>query len=273
VKEFGAAMAVDGRKFAFASGGESMFAGGLDVAGCLEHTFLKIGWVDCGAPDGLVDGAQFGEGELRVAKAKGRWGFLNELGHFLDCVTEDASMVKGEAVVTTVNLVEDADTVACVTDRLLGITQQPETPAEWPAGPVEVAPGVHAADLAGATRVPKDWAVVSLCRTGTSFVHHPVRRQIFLIDQPGDHNPALREAVTDAVEAIEAFIAEGRKVVVHCHGGRSRTGLVLKAWKIRTDGLNEREAHTWLAERWERYQDYNQAFLDLLRNGWPTEVG
>ncbi len=152
---------------------------------------------------------------------------------------------------------------------LLGLADKPETQPESPAGPHEVAPRLHAADLGGATTAPTDWAVVSLCRTGSTFADHPVRRQVFLIDQPGDHNHALAAAVDDAVRSIDAFLAEGRNVVVHCHGGRSRTGLVLKAWKMRTDGLDERAAHAWLAERWHRYHDHNATFVEMLRTEWP----
>ena len=153
--------------------------------------------------------------------------------------------------------------------RLVGREPVVDTAPESPAGPLEVAPGLHAADLGGAAQAPTDWAVVSLCRTGSTFADHPVRRQVFLIDQPGDHNHALAAAVDDAVRSIDAFLAEGRNVVVHCHGGRSRTGLVLKAWKMRTDGLDERAAHAWLADRWHRYHDHNETFVEMLRTEWP----
>lgn len=153
--------------------------------------------------------------------------------------------------------------------RLIGREPVVETEPESPAGPHEVAPRLYAADLGGASTAPTDWAVVSLCRTGSTFADHPVRRQVFLIDQPGDHNHALAAAVDDAVRSIDAFLAEGRNVVVHCHGGRSRTGLVLKAWKMRTDGLDERAAHAWLAERWHRYHDHNATFVEMLRTEWP----
>ena len=146
----------------------------------------------------------------------------------------------------------------------------PPTVPESPAGPLEVAPGLHAADLGGAATVPTDWAVVSLCRTGATFADHAVRRQVFLVDQPGDHNHALHAAVDDAVRSIDAFLAEGRRVVVHCHGGRSRTGLVLKAWKMRADGVGEREAHDWLAARWHRYHDRNATFVEMLRTEWTA---
>jgi ADP-ribosyl-[dinitrogen reductase] hydrolase len=152
--------------------------------------------------------------------------------------------------------------------RLLGVADAPETAPEPAAGPTEIAPGLYAANLGGAATAPTDWAVVSLCRTGSTFSRHPVRRQVYVIDQPGDHNHALRDAVDDAVRSIDALLTEGRNVVVHCHGGRSRTGLVLKAWKMRTDEVPEREAHRWLAERWHRYEDYNPTFLEMLRTEW-----
>jgi ADP-ribosyl-[dinitrogen reductase] hydrolase len=159
-------------------------------------------------------------------------------------------------------------TLQTLATRLLGLSDHEDNEPERPAGPVEVAPGLHAADLLGAAAVPTDWAVVSLCRTAGRFDQHPVRRQVFLIDQPGDHNIGLEYAVHDAVAAIDAFLAEGRTVVVHCHGGRSRTGLVLKAWKMRTDALTEREAHEWLAARWFRYHDQNPSFVEFLSASW-----
>jgi ADP-ribosyl-[dinitrogen reductase] hydrolase len=154
--------------------------------------------------------------------------------------------------------------------QLLGLGTENDAPPEVAAGPHEVAPGLHAADLLGASTAPVDWAVVSLCRTAATFAGHPFRRQVFLIDQPGDHNHALHDAVDDAVRSIDAFLTEGRTVLVHCHGGRSRTGMVLKAWKMRREGLTEREAHDWLATRWDRYHDDNPTFVDMLRSEWNT---
>ena len=153
--------------------------------------------------------------------------------------------------------------------RLIGLGVKSDTPPESPAGPVEVAPALHAADLLGAASVPTDWAVVSLCRTGERFLAHPVRRAIYLVDEEGDHNLSIGDAVLDAVAAIDAFLAEGRTVVVHCHGGRSRTGLALKAWAMRSRGLDERGAHRWLKAAWHRYSDYNRDFVDFLDTEWP----
>ena len=156
-----------------------------------------------------------------------------------------------------------------LTRRLLGDGEPGEEPFERAAAPREVAPGLYASNFPGASRVPNDWAVVSLCRVGETFRDHPVRRQVYLIDREGDHNAQLRVAVNDAVDAVDAFLTEGRKVVVHCHGGRSRTGLVLKAWKMRAEELNEREAHDWLTELWPLYDDYNRTFVEFLRDEWP----
>lgn len=152
--------------------------------------------------------------------------------------------------------------------RLLGSADRPEHEPERPAGPQEVAPGLYAADLLGATQTPNDWAVVSLCRAGDRFLGHPIRREVYLIDEEGDHNFSPGLALRDAVEAVDALLAEGRNVVVHCHGGRSRTGLVIKAWKMRHDGITERDAHQWLNGKWSRYADYNQAFVSLLQGEW-----
>ena len=148
---------------------------------------------------------------------------------------------------------------------LLGLPLPDQPPGEAPAGPLEVDDGVFAANLLGAATVPNDWGVVSLCRTENFFSTHEARRQIYVIDREGDRNASLDVAVRDAVRSIDAFRREGRPVVVHCHGGRSRTGLALKAWRMARTGCSEREAHSWLAERWPLYADYNRTFVDYLR--------
>ncbi len=56
---------------------------------------------------------------------------------------------------------------------------------------VEVADGVWAANLSGAKVAPTDMAVISLCRPKGYFADHPVRREVYLVDQEADHNPAL----------------------------------------------------------------------------------
>jgi ADP-ribosyl-[dinitrogen reductase] hydrolase len=161
--------------------------------------------------------------------------------------------------------------------QLLGMDLPGQAPGESPAGPVEMVDGVHAANLLGAGTVPSEWGVVSMCRTDDLFATHEARRQVYMIDKEGGRNASLDFAVRDAVLAIEAFRREGRPVVVHCHGGRSRTGLVLKAWHMARTGCSEREAHSWLAERWPLYADYNRTFVEYLQSAdfdsWVSPEG
>jgi hypothetical protein len=92
--------------------------------------------------------------------------------------------------------------------------------------PREVVPGVWAADLDGARHSSTDFAVVSLCRTGSRFPHG-VQRFAFLSDD--EQNSEVDAVLDDVLQNIAALRAEGRPVLVHCHGGASRTGLVLRA--------------------------------------------
>jgi ADP-ribosyl-[dinitrogen reductase] hydrolase len=91
-------------------------------------------------------------------------------------------------------------------------------------------------------------------------------------DENGDHNPSLGAAVTDAVDAIDAFLAEGRRVVVHCHGGRSRTGLVLRAWWMRRNTATSAEAREWIDEAWPRWENWTRDFDDFLDDVWEPLV-
>jgi hypothetical protein len=50
------------------------------------------------------------------------------------------------------------------------------------------------------------------------------------LGEPTGSGPGYRRPVVDdAVATIDAFLADGRDVVVHCHHGASRTGPVLRA--------------------------------------------
>jgi ADP-ribosyl-[dinitrogen reductase] hydrolase len=124
---------------------------------------------------------------------------------------------------------------------------------------------VYAADLAAASSVPTDWAVISLCRVGDRLAGHAVRREVYLIDQEGDANEDLGAVVADVVATIDAFLAEGRDVLVHCHHGASRTGLVLRAWLMREHGWEEPTATAYLAERWPRLSTWNASFTRFLQ--------
>ena len=75
--------------------------------------------------------------------------------------------------------------------------------------------------------------------------------------------------IDDIVDTIAAFHADGIDVVVHCHGGRSRTGLALRAWLMRTAGLTEAAATTEAIHRWPHTATWNQSFTDALQQ-WET---
>jgi ADP-ribosyl-[dinitrogen reductase] hydrolase len=158
--------------------------------------------------------------------------------------------------------------LAVLARHLIGKT--PPVPTAWdhePTEPVKIAAGLYAADLAGASRAPRDWAVVSLSFTRGLFAEHPVRREVYILDEEDPANANLAAAARDAVDTVEALLAEGRTVVVHCHGGRSRTGMVLKGWVMRAHGLDERAAHAWVLERYGRCADWNASFRRLLEVG------
>jgi ADP-ribosyl-[dinitrogen reductase] hydrolase len=222
-----------------------------------------------------------------------------------------------DAVVSAVNLGNDADTVAAVCGGLAGAlygiqrvpsrwitylhgtVRQPDgrlvtyhqndlttlahqlvghdprsfTPPEPVIAPREIHDvGVFASNLLGAETVDKNMAVVSLCRMEERLHHIPHRREIFILDQcGGNQNPHLDSVTRDAVDAIEAFLAEGREVLVHCHGGRSRTGFILKAWYMQRYGKTDDEAHDWIKERWEHYGTWNWGFSDFLMSEWGNK--
>jgi ADP-ribosyl-[dinitrogen reductase] hydrolase len=138
-----------------------------------------------------------------------------------------------------------------------GVDDEPELE------PREVMPGLWATNRSGARTVPDDWAVVSLCRIDQA-MRRPIRREAYLIDRDGDHNPALALAVDDVLNSIDAFLAEGRQVVVHCHGGRSRTGLVLAAQMMR-HGRSFADAKALLARTWPDAYFLNTGFVDELQ--------
>ncbi|WP_164700301.1 ADP-ribosylglycohydrolase family protein [Modestobacter sp. KNN46-3] len=127
--------------------------------------------------------------------------------------------------------------------------------------PREVLPGVWAADLDGARISARDFAVVSLCRTGEPFGHE-VQRFAYLTDD--DANSELDAVLADVLDDIAALRAEGRPVLVHCHGGASRTGLVLRAWLRRTEGLSTAEATARVRDAWPHLGLWNDSFTATL---------
>lgn len=174
----------------------------------------------------------------------------------------------------------DGDTaydVACLQSlahKLLGKPDPVDANDEPPAGPSQVHEEfpIFAANRAAATSAPDDWRVISLCRTGDCFATRQVRRQVFLVDKPEPHHNGDPLAVLhDVADTIDALLADdaSRPILVHCHGGRSRTAFVLKGWAMRRFGWNEEQAHRWLERLWPRIDRINERFVQLLRHEWP----
>ena len=57
-----------------------------------------------------------------------------------------------------------------------------------------------------------------------------------------DHQPPSIDALARAVEFIEEQLAAGRAVLVHCLAGEGRTGCVVAAYLVKTEGLSADEA-------------------------------
>jgi ADP-ribosyl-[dinitrogen reductase] hydrolase len=154
--------------------------------------------------------------------------------------------------------------------ELVGLTEPASAAREEAVGPTLIEGQLHAANLLGAAGSDTSFAVVSLCRAEGLMDAHAVRREVHLVDSPHGNGDGLAAAVTDAVDAIDALLAEGREVVVHCHGGRSRTGLVLRAWRMRDAGVEEAEADAWVAQRWPLHATYEPRFTTFLREDWGS---
>ena len=163
--------------------------------------------------------------------------------------------------------------IIAIAHRLLGLASRSMTPPESMIPPTQVHDaGIYASNLLGAETVHSEMGIISLCRMEDRLHHHALRREFYIIDEWQDgHNPHLNTVAEDAVNTIEAFLREGREVVVHCHGGRSRTGFILKAWFMRHFNVDHDEAEQWLEEQWPHYTTWNTDFYDFLSNEWSTK--
>ena len=128
-------------------------------------------------------------------------------------------------------------------------------------GPREVLPGIWAGNLDGARYSENDFAVISLCRLGDPFPHE-VHRMAYIADN--DYNHDVDAVLADVLDDMAALRAEGHRLLVHCHGGASRTGLVLRAWLIRTKGMSVEEATAHVAKRWPHLGLWNASFTAAL---------
>ncbi|MGY1719077.1 ADP-ribosylglycohydrolase family protein [Blastococcus sp. SYSU DS0552] len=129
-------------------------------------------------------------------------------------------------------------------------------------GPAEVLPGIWAGNLDGARFSERDFAVISLCKLGEPF-GHPVHRVAHIADT--EHNPGLDAVLADVLDDMAALHAEGHRLLVHCHGGASRTGLVLRGWLVREKGMSVEEATAHVAERWPHLGLWNESFTAALQ--------
>ena len=158
-----------------------------------------------------------------------------------------------------------------IAHRLLGSKSKQETPLEDVISPTSVHDaGIYASNMTGAHEMNPEAGIVSLCRTYGRLTEHPHRREYYIIDNDGQ-NSHLHTLVTDAVDAIDAFLREGREVLVHCHGGRSRTGFVLKAWYMRNVDPSHDAAHEWLTDTWPDYATWSADFWVFLEEEWMQD--
>ena len=74
----------------------------------------------------------------------------------------------------------------------------------------------------------------------------------------------LDAVLADVLDDMAALRAEGHRLLVHCHGGASRTGLVLRGWLMREKGMSVEEATAHVAERWPHLGLWNQSFTAAL---------
>ncbi len=63
---------------------------------------------------------------------------------------------------------------------------------------------------------------------------------------------------------MEALRGDGRRFLVHCFGGASRTGLVLRAWLRRSEGLSSVQATKRIQEVWPHLGLWNESFSAAL---------
>src|SRR4051812_1173958 len=79
-----------------------------------------------------------------------------------------------------------------------------------------------------------------------------------------DSNSEIDAVLDDVLEDMAALRAEGHRLLVHCHGGASRTGLVLRGWLVREEGMTVKQATEHVAERWPHLGLWNDSFTAAL---------
>jgi ADP-ribosyl-[dinitrogen reductase] hydrolase len=88
-------------------------------------------------------------------------------------------------------------------------------------------------------------------------------RQVYLTDDHG--NLDVGAVLDDVLATVSAARAEQRPVLVHCFAGASRTGLVLRAWLMRKEGLGVSAATERALEIWPTTSTWNDDFTHALK--------
>ena len=149
-------------------------------------------------------------------------------------------------------------------ERLVGLEAPSPPEPRRSLGPREVAPRLWLSNLHAVPRFlaeRPDGAVISLCPTTGAFDLHRIRREFALHDAAGSTvNPHLATTVDEVLDSIRAFHDEGRDVLVHCHHGASRTGLVLRAWLMHELDLDADGATSEAQARWSATSTWNRSF-------------
>src|SRR3712207_9356001 len=89
----------------------------------------------------------------------------------------------------------------------------------------------------------------------------------YVADNKWNHD--LDTVLADVLDDMAALRAEGHRLLVHCHGGASRTGLVLRGWLVREKGMSVDEATAHVAERWPHLGLWNGSFTAALERLAP----
>jgi hypothetical protein len=121
--------------------------------------------------------------------------------------------------------------------------------ADAPTGFVWVEKGRLAGSGYPASRAQVEWLSKSGIRSILTLTPRPLPEEwakgldVVLGHVPmEDHQPPSLEAMSRAVDFIESKLREGRPVDVHCLAGEGRTGCVLSAYLIMSNGLSADDA-------------------------------
>ncbi|MFG2454731.1 ADP-ribosylglycohydrolase family protein [Streptomyces sp. NPDC048512] len=167
-------------------------------------------------------------------------------------------------------------------DDAAGWPSTPQMPSSHPgfAIPHPHDPGVVLGSLTTAQSVkplPVD-AVVSLCRMGTGPVLHGSdveHVRVWLVDSQGD-NANLHYVLDQAAREVLRLRQEGKRVLLHCYAGQSRTPAVGAAYSNLAFGLDPRtalkELRTALVNGWHlsEHPELQNAVYELAT---PTSPG